>query len=321
MTPPSACPLCAGHQGGPLEQATINETSYTLYGCETCKVQFWIPFKNPGAAWYEHDARYADRNHDPILLPNEKHRGVVSFFGKETGRALDVGCGTGNFLAYAEHKGWEGWGIDFDADAIDAGKGALGLERLEVADIGTFASRHPDLRFDLITFFDVIEHLDDHETFMRHVNTLLADEGYLAFSMPYRHSWRWLIPHDLPPRHLTRWDEASTRAFLTQHGYQLIRFVRVPASLYFIVMKLRFRFGAWTSFGLVGKAKENAKREHQPVPGTSPQRTSINILAHLAKVKDMLLFGAPAFVIWLLLLPTRKRYTNSYAIAQKIQCS
>lgn len=284
-----------------------------LFECKSCGGQWWDPFVNPGAAWYQHDDRYAARNLDPIRKPNKKHIDVLRHLNTHAGTLLDVGCGVGNFLAYAERQGWKGWGIDFDSDAIDAGRKTFALTRLEVASIEEFRLRHPELRFDLVTFFDVFEHLDNHAQFIASVTGLLKPGGHIALSVPYRHAWRWLIPADLPPRHLTRWDETSLSIFLSAHGFA-VRFAnRLPATLYYIVMKLKFRYGAWTSIGLIQKVQAASVSSTDHAKKSSGR---IAMLRAVAQLKDGMLFGLPALVLWIALLPTRRRYTDLYVIAQ-----
>ncbi|HWB33887.1 MAG TPA: class I SAM-dependent methyltransferase [Candidatus Paceibacterota bacterium] len=315
--PPSVCPLCKMQHPVSLHEAHEDSgVRYDLYECEACRVQFWWPLKNPGATWYEHDIRYEGRNHDPILTPNEKHRGTISYFAPNHGTVLDVGCGVGNFLAHAAQKGWNVSGIDFDHDGIEAAKKTFGLKDLEVADVIEYKKRHPEKSFDLVTFFDVLEHIDNHNEFIETVKSLLVTDGYISLSMPYRHAWRWLIPADLPPRHLTRWDDASVEKFLSDRGFAVRHIVHLPASFYFIVVKLRFsRYGRFFTFGAVRKAKESAAHQGVAVPGRSIKVRTIHALA---KVKDIMLFGIPAGVIWLLLLPSQGRYTDFYVIAQKV---
>ncbi len=312
----SECALCGKDVLSTKDTHTDSGIEYVLHECANCSGQFWWPLRNPGSTWYERDERYADRNQNPILDPNDKHLGVLKYFGpgKER-RVLDVGCGVGNFLAPMEKAGWESWGIDFDRDAIEAGARAFGLQHLSVHDFQGFANEHPELKFDLVTFFDVLEHLDDHHSFMQVCSNVLVPEGYIALSMPYRHGWRWLMPHDLPPRHLTRWDEASIRTFLSREGFSTQKIVRLPASIYFITLKLKFRYGRWSSFGLVSKARESAASKGTD---TSERNVSFRVRCAqmLAKAKDLLLFGLPALVLWTGLLCTRKRYTDFYVIAR-----
>lgn len=310
------CELCADEGAiSQIEIITHGESEYVLYECQVCQAQFWTPFKNPGAAWYERDERYADRNADPILKPNEKHIGVMNALKGKTGRVLDIGCGVGNFLALAKARGWECWGIDFDKDAIEAGKRTFGLPRLQVATLEEFISKNPELRFDLITFFDVFEHLDNHNEFLERVRSILTPDGRIALSVPYRHGLRWLMPHDLPPRHLTRWEEISLDNTLERHKFVVEFSKRLPATLYYVALKFRFRYGKWASFGVVGKMK----RMEKVGAGASRAATAsarVSFIHFAAKAKDIALFGMPALLLWLLLLPSRKRYTDFYVIAR-----
>ena len=163
---PKQCPLCSVPRPHNIGTTHRNqETVYTLYACPTCKAEFWWPLKNPGSHWYEHDVRYADRNEDPIREPNWNHKKVISFLKPLTGRVLDAGCGVGNILVCASKNGWRGTGIDFDHDAVEAGSIMFGLTDLQMSDLGTYVRNHAGEKFDLITFFDVLEHLDHNQIF------------------------------------------------------------------------------------------------------------------------------------------------------------
>ncbi len=312
----TVCPFCQSSETRLLSDTHVdNGVSYTLHECSACHGQYWTPFENPGAAWYERDERYADRNRDPILHANKKHTDIIEYLKDRKGALLDVGCGVGNFLAYAEGHGWKGWGIDFDHDAIAAGKEVLGLQNLEVADLSEFAKRHPNLRFDLITFFDVFEHIDNHIEFLEQVKTLLNPGGYIALSVPYRRAWRWLIPADVPPRHLSRWDVPSLKAVLGLHGFTVRYHNYLPASFYYMVLKFRFRYGNWTSLGLVARAKRDERTEAkgEPTPKAASRTRALELAA---KAKDIVLFGIPAGIVWLVLLPTKARCTDIYLAAE-----
>ncbi len=311
---PTHCPLCSAPNPHTAVKTHKDQgITYTLYACETCGAEFWWPLKNPGAHWYEHDVRYADRNEDPIREPNWNHKKVIEFLKPMTGSVLDVGCGVGNFLAWATKNGWRGTGIDFDRDAIEAGKRMFGLTDLQIADINTYARQNPNKKFDLVTFFDVLEHLDDHNAFMEHVRSLIAERGYIAMSMPYRKHAEWLMTGDWPPRHLTRWDRASLTNFLEKRGFEVVYMTRRTEGLRYIILKLRFMFGSRLSFGLVRKVKETSPKSAEAQQKNSAVRTA----EWLAKTKDALLFGLPALVIWLVMLPSEKRYITLYAIARR----
>lgn len=314
------CEFCdLGKEVVLLEKYTVDGSQYTLYECQTCKVQWWSPMKNPGAEWYENDFKSAHRNFDPILKPNVKHKDTIIFFDDRVGRVLDIGCGVGNFLALANKKGWECWGIDFDRDSVVTAHNTFGLENVEASDLTTFIKRNPSEKFDLVTFFDVFEHIDNHVEFLSQVQLLLKQDGYIALSVPYRHGWRYLMPHDLPPRHLTRWDDKSISSFLHRNGFTVKKVWKYPVSWHFLVMKMRWKYGRFATFGLVKKAKQKTyertvSQKKQVLPARRP---SIRILHALAKTKDFLLFGVPAAILWVVLRLTDKRHTDFYLVAQK----
>jgi SAM-dependent methyltransferase len=315
-----ACVLCG--EGKVEKTATTHQDSgtvYSLFHCKACGGEFWTPFKNPGASWYEHDERYSDRNQDPILTPNKKHTGVIDFLKDTPGTVLDVGCGVGNFLAYAKIHGWTTCGIDFDADAIAAAKKTFGLSDVTVEDVSSFKERVQPRRFNLVTFFDVFEHLDNHQEFIEDVKSLLVEKGTIALSVPYRRAWRWLIPADLPPRHLTRWDEPSLRFFLERHGFKVQRVTKLPATFYYLVMKFRFKYGNKLSFNVVGKLKQyednNSVRTTKVRKGTMTPR--VWLVHKLAQVKDIVVFGIPAGIVWCVLFFTDAKHTDLCVIATR----
>jgi SAM-dependent methyltransferase len=313
---PTRCPLCTSSSLEKVENMrhVDGENTYSLYECGACYAQFWWPLKNPGAHWYEHDHRYADRNKDPIRDPNWNHKKVIAYLKPFVGRVLDVGCGVGNFLAWADKNGWDAYGIDFDHDAVEAGKNMFDLQNLSVADVQEFKAQHPEEKFDLVTFFDVLEHIDNHNEFIETIKSLLTSRGYVAMSMPYRKHAQWLMTGDWPPRHLTRWDRTSLKKFLEDRGFDVVYITRRSEGIRYLILKMRFLFGKKLSFGLVSQVKQSVKNNQ-----TSAKRkdTLVRGAEWLAKTKDAILFGMPAFVVWLVTLPLPSRYITLYAIARK----
>lgn len=290
--------------------------TYDLFSCPECGVWFWNPLKNPGNIWYERDERYAGRNEDPILDPNINHTQIISYLGQHTGRVLDVGCGVGNFLAWAQKHGWEPYGIDFDSDAIAAAKRTFGITNLEVLDLKEFKDKYPDLKFDLITAFDVFEHIDNHVEFLELIRSMLTENGHIAMSMPYRKRALWLLSGDVPPRHLTRWDRTSLSNFLEKRGYAVRRINRRTDGIRHLILKMRFRYGKHFSVGLVRAVKNSVQEKSGRAP-SGIRKFKIRMAENLAKVKDAVLFGLPALAIYLWMLPGTERYLSLYVIAQK----
>jgi len=321
MPTTNRCRLCeAEKKFESIESRIDSEQTYYLYHCNECGGQFWEPFRNPGAEWYERDERYAGINANPYSQVNRHQKFVLARVENKIGpkRLFDIGCGSGNFLAFAKRRGFQVTGIDFDSNAVRAAREGFGLDRVEQTDLINYRNAHPEAEFELVTFFDVFEHIDNHREFLAAVKKLVVKDGYITMSMPHRRGARFLMPYDLPPRHLTRWDEASLAGILRRHGFIPIYLKAQIASLNYVVLKLRFKYGRWFSFNLVNRIKRSD-------PGYNSSQTTehrmfgskVKLVSVLAKIKDWLIFGLPALVIWLWLVVTRRAAIGLVAIAQK----
>lgn len=303
------------------ENTNYQPQKYDLYLCEECGVEHWNPMKNPGGVWYERDERYANRNVDPTLVPGLQHQIAIKEMKKNLGIILDVGCGNGNFLAYAYKNGFTGEGFDFDRDGIESGKRAFGLESLFVDDLTGYKQKNPNKKFDWVTFFDVFEHIDNHNIFTEDIKYFLKNSGHISLSIPHAPASRWLLTSDLPPRHLTRWSQSAIKQFLERKGFKEIKIFLLRAPFHQIVLKLKWKYGWFFQFGFVGKVKQKQSTEtyinkQGKTSFISKKSMKIKLFETVAKMKDYLIFGIPAIAVWLYLFATKKIYTDQIVIAR-----
>ncbi|MGH7229120.1 MAG: class I SAM-dependent methyltransferase [Nitrospiraceae bacterium] len=100
---------------------------------------------------------------------------------RRTGRVLDVGCGDGSFLEALARQGWEVFGTELSESIAATAKKRLG-ERVRVGamdEIGFAAAS-----FDLVTFWHVLEHLDDPKLALAEARRLLKADGRVVVAVP-----------------------------------------------------------------------------------------------------------------------------------------
>jgi len=152
---------------------------------------------------YNYDVYEDSTNNNPVLMQH--------FFAKLTehsGRlesVVEIGCGTGDFLAWLQLKGLKVSGVEF-ADSASRVKfdGPLHVGRMEDITL-------PDASFDAVLLLNVIEHLSDPLMVLHKIKRMLKPGGVLLlrhpnsdlfFFRPY-----WLLvegPKYLLHRHLAR---------------------------------------------------------------------------------------------------------------------
>jgi len=287
------CPVCKEEADFKFIQDYQNEWGkWSLYECSKCEVQFWMPFKAPGKEWYQSCVGYIVQNIERPKLSRGYHRKFLKIFGKipKDIRVLDLGCGRGEFLAELKKRGCEVWGVDFDKNAIKVAKSYFGLRNVYAMSFDDFFKLSNLPRFDIITFFEVIEHLDNPLEFIENVVKLIKDEGSIVLSTPSRD--RILvnaIKADFPFHHLSRWNEKAISNLFRKFNFRIVR-VEYVEQFQFILDALSERL----RFGLVAKTIQN-KGSY-----IGEKKLLTKIVHSAAYFKDYFLFGLPAFILFLI---------------------
>lgn len=105
-------------------------------------------------------------------------------------RLLDIGCGLGTTCVYAvQHGAASAAGIDSDAERIDFAKAHIREHYPTVADrvalhVDDSTAPVQEERFDLITFKDSFEHIDEPEEAIHAIKSLLSPGGALVIGNP-----------------------------------------------------------------------------------------------------------------------------------------
>jgi len=153
------CPICT--HVFTYGQETSNLYSHDYYSLTHKK---W--FNNPNTQLFK------------FICQEIKHKGA-SF------KLLDVGCGNGDFLMYAqkEYPHAHLTGIDFKTNTAD------GIEYIS----GDFMDTKIDTKFDVIVSLAVIEHLSNPREFMSKITDTLNDNGVLIITTVNNNSLCYIV--------------------------------------------------------------------------------------------------------------------------------
>ena len=213
------CPLCL-KESEPLLAGVFG--AYKMYRCSACAVEYADPFKAPGPEWYEESDEYGVGR----VISRELewyHRAALAAVTMR-GRLLDIGFGTGIFLDSAAKAGFDVWGIDFDRKNVEVAKERYRLDTVYCDSVADLKKKFGRGRFDVVTFFEVLEHLDAPAQFLDDVKDLLSPDGVIVLSVPNRDRFIDTIGRcDGPPNHLTRWSGPALKGFLEQTGFEVVR--------------------------------------------------------------------------------------------------
>jgi SAM-dependent methyltransferase len=175
---------------------------------------------------------------------NEQHAPMYDDFARRylagrRGRLLDVGCGLGYFVKRtATVPGWEAFGYEISPQAVAFARETLGLDtvycgRVEDSDFESGS-------FDVITLWDVIEHIPEPDPLLAYLCSLLKPDGLLcmhtpnaAIQVPKAKLKRWLRGmqpglHYLEARdHVNLYTGRTLQRVLTRNGFSRVQYIHL----------------------------------------------------------------------------------------------
>ncbi len=155
----------------------------------------------------------------------EARRKIVTRF-KKSGKILDIGCGTGVFLYHLSRKNnsWEVIGVEPDKLSAEYGKQKYGINIIpEKFEDVLFSGE----KFDVITLWDVIEHVEEPEKVLLKSNELLKEDGILVLRTPNLDSVDSKIFKDAwagfdSPRHLYVFKKSHINLLLNKADFEVL---------------------------------------------------------------------------------------------------
>lgn len=208
---------------------------FEIYYCPACNTSFSMPrdeskgiyeliYKNGSKVrWYERYWNYAKavknenkplnflaESEDIYWAVKESIR-LITLDSSISPKILEIGCGLG-YLTYSLNKeGYNSLGLDISKEAVNRAIQNYGNYYI-CADLYEYAINHEN-EYDIIIFTEVIEHLNDINSFMEKLKKLLTSEGKIILTTPNKSFYplEVLWATDLPPVHCWWLSEKSVK--------------------------------------------------------------------------------------------------------------
>jgi len=316
---PRACPGCGSRDHLYLWDS---EDGYTYVQCRTCDFVYVTPCFSYSQwrtyfKYFNKDAELVNRKvidsrFDEDFLAEDKAR--FSHYlrqirkYKREGSVLDIGCLTGSFLKFSRDLGFQAHGVEYRPYAIEAARKHFGLELMK----GFFEEIAPHMvksgqSFDVITFWETLEHMLLPDQALRYTNQLLRPGGLVAITVPnfdnlqvklLRQHCFHCIGGAGNAGHINMFTPSTLGRMLVKNGFEVMVMETEGSSSYYdILLYLSGRYDLIYSYA-------NTMLPARRVPSTQPYffpPTSMNFLLSLSPafrvLESSILKGAIILVI------------------------
>lgn len=193
--PETGCLLCGVNHAARKIETRFGMTAWVAE-CPQCRLAYQTPQPSPEAStvymnwrWRSADA-YVASVANQMKRANKQLELVQSYIDRPK-KLLDFGAGAGAFVHSAIERGWQASGVEQSESARQRAREYYGIELISELCEGTY---------DVVTMWDVIEHLSDPISLLATLREHLAPGGLLFLETGNYESWirvfekeRWIL--------------------------------------------------------------------------------------------------------------------------------
>ena len=195
----------------------------------------------------------------------QKKLDLINSFGSENNTILDVGAGTGDFLKTCLQNNWNVFGTEPNQQAREVAK-EKGIVLHN--DLGVYSNK----KFDIITLWHVLEHVENLSEFISQLDNLLSENGKLIVAVPnyksddanyYKEFW---AAFDVP-RHLWHFSQQSIFKIFKAENFVVEKTLPMKFDSFYVSIlsekyqtgKMNFLNGFWRGFVSNWKARSTSE--------------------------------------------------------------
>lgn len=183
------------------------------------------------------------------------YRNIIDVAGKYLVRGnkiLDIGSATGTLSFYFASRGLQVDGVELSENAFKyANLNKTNLKIKNVNFINTPIEKfHTTKKYDIVTCFEVLEHLVDDVSILKKINKIMNPNSVLMISVPSKNAplykLGFLNNFDKKVGHLRRYSDKEIKSVLQLAGFRLVKLIKSESVLRNILYTNNF-------FGLIVK--------------------------------------------------------------------
>ncbi|MDD4148735.1 MAG: class I SAM-dependent methyltransferase [Bacteroidales bacterium] len=280
------CEVC-GNKNPQKFNLKFERSDFKVTECQNCKFVF-IP------QYYRKQIPYEDYRDEEVLnsvrkgnnyIKIRRHKLRIKLIRKyvKTGKLYDIGVGWGHFLYTAKLMGFDASGVEISELMHHYAVNDL---KLNVVHDNFFNVNLPDNNLDVVTMWDVLEHIEKPAEVVKKVRQILKEDGYFVFQVPQidskvarKQKEKWSM---MSLEHINYFSRESIKTLLENEGFEIVKI----KSSYELKLFLMFTLLPW----LKRRKKKNTENNQEQISNSERQ----NFFNKVTKV--------PKFIVWLGLL-------------------
>ena len=223
---------------------TVSKKSFELLKNSEYDLLITNPFPEDLSSYYESEDYISHTDKSDSLIDKlyqtvrnytlKKKVKLINSFNTTNKKLLDIGCGTGDFLTVAQQNNWTVKGVEPSEKAR-----TIALEKKVI--IKEDLNKIIDEKFDVITLWHVLEHVENLEEYIKKIKELLSDNGTLIVAVPnfksydaqyYKNYW---AAYDVP-RHLWHFSKTSITKIFYSYDFSVEKILPMKFDSFYVSM-------------------------------------------------------------------------------------
>lgn len=262
----AVCSVCNNSDSSKFK-VKYHQDNYAVCECNVCSFVFIPPYYRNQISYENYkdeNVAIAVRNgNNFVKIERHKLRYDLIKKYKPNGSLFDLGAGWGHFMLTGQQLGYEVYGIEISEQPFLYSKNDL---KLPVDHIDFFEMKE-DKTFDIITMWDVLEHIDKADPFIEKCARITSKDGYIVIQVPqidsyfakkYKNTWKMMSLD-----HVNYFSKKTITQLLNKHGYD-VECIKSSFEIKLFIM--------YTILPLIKKLKGNKKTVKTEIKSSERQQ-------------------------------------------------